>query len=115
MYYLVPPRVESIAAPKDAASMCLSVGANLVQCLAIIGLTSVEWPPAFQAVASSSGVILLDLETFSVACMVGGSPSWRYIVSIFFFTLELHGCWFASLHLPGSVAVLAKSGRGDEQ
>eukprot|EP00438_Fugacium_kawagutii_P010376 Skav232006 [mRNA] locus=scaffold719:689586:692397:- [translate_table: standard] len=98
-YYLVQSRVEGNATPRDWWAMCLSVGASLVQCLAIIGWTSVEWPPAFQAVASSSGVILLDLETFSVSCMIGGSPSWRYILSIFLFpvgALWLVFCFFAS-------------------
>ena len=46
-----------------------------------------RWPKAFESTVSSSSVVLLDMETFSLACMVGG-PQWGlYIMSIAVFPL----------------------------
>lgn len=67
--------------------MCAGVAAGLVQCLAIIGLTSVRWPKAFESIATSSSVVLLDVEMFSIACMVGGTNWGRYIMSLAVFPL----------------------------
>lgn len=103
VYYVMPPRIQPKATPREALAMCTGVAAGLAQCLAIIGLTSVRWPEAFDSVASSSSVVLLDVETFSVACVVGG-PQWgRYVMSLAVFPLGvlwLMVCFMSSAWLP---------------
>lgn len=103
VYYVMPPRIRPKATPREALAMCTGVAAGLAQCLAIIGLTSVRWPKAFDSVASSSSVVLLDMETFSVSCMIGG-PQWgRYIMSLAVFPLGvlwLMFCFMSSAWLP---------------
>ena len=42
-YYVLPTRIRAQATPREAVSLCAGVAAGLVQCLAIIGLTSVRW------------------------------------------------------------------------
>ena len=56
-------------------------------CFTAIPLPVLRWPKAFESTISRSSVVLLDMETFSIACMVGG-PQWgRYIMSIAVFPL----------------------------
>ena len=42
VYYVMPPRIQPKATPREALAMCTGVAAGLAQCLAIIGLTSVR-------------------------------------------------------------------------
>jgi len=86
-YYAIPPRITAKATQGETLSMCAGVATGLVQCLAIIGLTSVRWPKAFESIAKSSSVVLLDMEIFSIACMVGGTNWGRYIMSLAVFPL----------------------------
>ncbi|CAL1153259.1 unnamed protein product [Cladocopium goreaui] len=86
-YYAIPPCITAKATQGETLSMCAGVAAGLVQCLAIIGLTSVRWPKAFESIAKSSSVVLLDMEIFSIACMVGGTNWGRYIMSLAVFPL----------------------------
>ena len=46
-----------------------------------------RWPKAFESIAKSSSVVLLDVEMFSIACMVGGTNWGRYIMSLAVFPL----------------------------
>ena len=46
-----------------------------------------RWPEAFESIAKSSSVVLLDMEMFSIACMVGGTNWGRYIMSLAVFPL----------------------------
>ena len=46
-----------------------------------------RWPKAFESIATSSSVVLLDVEMFSIACMVGGTNWGRYIMSLAVFPL----------------------------
>ena len=42
-YYAIPPCITAKSTQGETLSMCAGVAAGLVQCLAIIGLTSVRW------------------------------------------------------------------------
>ena len=46
-----------------------------------------RWPEAFESISKSSSVVLLDMEMFSIACMVGGTNWGRYIMSLAVFPL----------------------------
>lgn len=104
-YYLMPPKVKAKASPKEALSLCLAVAAGLMQCLALIGLTSLKWPESFQSTASACGVILLDFETLSVSCMMHDQLR-RYIMSLSLFPVGIMWilfCYFSSSRLTGGL------------
>eukprot|EP00438_Fugacium_kawagutii_P020373 Skav210758 [mRNA] locus=scaffold1132:52364:53404:- [translate_table: standard] len=76
-----------------------------MQCLALIGVTSLKWPESFQSTASACGVILLDFETFSASCMMH-DPLGRYIVSLSLFPVGITWilfCHFSSSRLTGGL------------
>eukprot|EP00913_Durusdinium_trenchii_P007139 g6714.t1 len=54
-YYLMNPEIRSIATPREAMGMSLSLTVAFLQCVAIMGLMTVKWPNSFQAVSLTLG------------------------------------------------------------
>ncbi|CAK9106006.1 unnamed protein product [Durusdinium trenchii] len=102
-YYLMNPEIRSIATPREAMGMSLSLTVAFLQCVAIMGLMTVKWPNSFQAVSLTSKPFMLDIEDFSFACLADGPTSVRYVSTILVFPagiLYLVWCYFASSRIP---------------
>eukprot|EP00438_Fugacium_kawagutii_P009530 Skav209803 [mRNA] locus=scaffold1201:304082:307272:- [translate_table: standard] len=89
LYYLIAPKIASKATPREGLSMIFSIAFNIAQSIAILGLTTVKWPKAFQSVSGNFQLFLLDLEDWSIACFARMSPSLRYIGSTLMFPLVI--------------------------
>ena len=69
------------ATPLQTVCMGLNISVNVFQTVAILGMMTVAWPEVFQTTTENFQVFLLDLESFRLACLAGGSSWSRWALS----------------------------------
>eukprot|EP00435_Cladocopium_sp_Y103_P029145 s3451_g7.t1 len=55
---------------------------NVLQILALFGLMSVKWPETFEQTSSRLQIFVLDLESLSMSCLIGGTSTLSYVALI---------------------------------
>lgn len=62
-----------------ASQMASGLAINGMQLVAMLGLMSARWSETFQATSSALQIFVLDLETWNLSCLVGGTSTASYI------------------------------------
>lgn len=109
VYYAGNQPVVAKVSIRQTIGMSVGLVVALLQTLAIIGLMTVEWPGSFQGSTDWMKAFLLDVDSFSFACIGGTSAPVRYILTVLVFPTGIAWlclCRACSAWLPNSLAQL---------
>ena len=76
-------KVTAQARPFKTGQMAVGLAVNALQSLALLGLMSAKWPATFEQTSSGLQIFVLDMDSLSLSCFVGGTSSISYVATAF--------------------------------
>lgn len=90
------------------AQAAVGVAASSLQLLALLGLMSVRWPGTLETTSSSLQLLLLDVDSLSLSCLVGNSPATTYALTTMIFPALI--LWLSFCHALSQCGCLQRCG-----
>jgi len=73
-YYVGNAKVRPRATPMKLAAIASGLAVNVLQTIAIMGMMTAVWSTDMETTSSGLSFLILDIQSFGVACFVGSNP-----------------------------------------